>query len=120
MDLIQAAPLTLDQRYSGIPSRLLDKARRAKARVYENQTKDVLETRRRPVALPQGVRKECFEEALKELGQAIGQTNIVLNDQPLMDGWYMERESNYPRWSCPMSHVKMLAYTKDLYRSQYT
>jgi hypothetical protein len=36
-------------------------------------------------------------KAIDELSEQLGKENVELNDQPLKDGWYMEREY-LPRW----------------------
>ncbi len=47
-------PPTLSEKYSGIPSNLLEKAKAAKFHVYENQTK-VVKDRTKGLACPPGV-----------------------------------------------------------------
>lgn len=80
-------PPTLSERYSGIPERLLGKARESKLRVYENQTKKASTERVRPPAIPPDISPAAFDQAIRELGAQIGEQHVVLNDQPLVDGW---------------------------------
>jgi len=76
----------LSEKYSGIPEWLLDKAREAKAHALSVTTK-IDSTEPRAVAYPPGVEKHVFNEALDELARELGTENVVLNDQPLKDGW---------------------------------
>ncbi len=84
----------LSEKHSGIPEKLLDKVQNAKALIYETRTKESSTRQRLPV-IPQGIEKTRFIHALDELGQSIGNENVEVNDKPLVDGWYMEREYNY-------------------------
>lgn len=79
-------PPTLGDRYSGIPERLLDKARAAKELVYQNQTKQTSSRIRLPV-VPKGISLAVFSTAISELQGRLGAANVVLNDQALDDGW---------------------------------
>jgi hypothetical protein len=81
----------LSEKHSGIPQNLLEKAQKAKTLIYETRTKDT-STRQRLSVIPQGVGKETFVRALDELAQQLGSENVEVNDKPLVDGWYMERE----------------------------
>ncbi|KAK7425138.1 hypothetical protein QQX98_000052 [Neonectria punicea] len=83
-------PPTLSERYSGIPERLLGKARGVKALVYQNQTKEAHRERLRVPALPDGISPAAFDKAIQELRTQLGDDHVVINDQPLIDGWYME------------------------------
>jgi hypothetical protein len=87
MSSAQQDPPTLSQSYSGIPDRLLSRARDAKAQVYKNLTKDAATARRRAAAIPKGISREAFSSALTQLGNVLGEENVVVNDQPLVDGW---------------------------------
>ena len=80
-------PPTLQQKHSGIPERLLDKARAAKARAFENLTIDISSPRKSLPVLPKGVKQASFDKAIAELGEALGKENVVINDKPLVDGW---------------------------------
>lgn len=82
---------TLSQKHSGIPDYLLDKARQAKKDAFDVRTKLVNERQRLPV-LPKGIPEDKFYAALDGLRQELGSENVELNDKPLIDGWYMERE----------------------------
>lgn len=81
-----ADPPTLRDKYSGIPERLLEKARNAKRLVYQNQTKKASDRIRLPV-VPLGLSQPTFNSAIGELRAQIGDANVVINDQPLDDGW---------------------------------
>ncbi|KAH6990063.1 hypothetical protein EDB80DRAFT_816120 [Ilyonectria destructans] len=87
-------PPTLRDCYSGIPDRLLGKARKAKQQVFENQTKDI-DRRARLPAIPKGITLPLFNAAIGELQLRLGAENVVVNDQPLVDGWYMEHPNTH-------------------------
>ncbi|POR33555.1 Putative aryl-alcohol oxidase vanillyl-alcohol oxidase [Tolypocladium paradoxum] len=87
-------PPTLHDRYSGIPERLLEKARKAKEQVYRNQTKQISSRVRLPV-VPKGISHSAFGAAIRELQGRLGTANVVLNDQALDDGWYMEHPNTH-------------------------
>ncbi|MAD81436.1 MAG: hypothetical protein CL912_00600 [Deltaproteobacteria bacterium] len=78
-------PPSLNEKYSGIPLNLLEKAKSAKAKVYENQTKKIAE--RKGLALPPGISQKALLSALSELATHLGQEHVQLNDQPFDDGW---------------------------------
>ena len=83
---------TLDAIYSGIPSRLLDKAQRAKTLIYQGRTVQAITGERQLPVIPQGVSRTTFDKAIAELAQSLGDDNVEINDQPPKDGsWYMER-----------------------------
>ncbi|KAI2604813.1 vanillyl alcohol oxidase [Hypoxylon fragiforme] len=86
---------TLQERHSGTPARLGEIAAAAKSRVLENRTLPTAQPRKRSVRLPPGVSLEKFEEAVKELKGALGAENVEVNDQPLVDGWYMEHPNTH-------------------------
>ena len=81
-----ADPPTLHDKYSGIPERLLEKAREAKRLVYQNQSKNVRSRVHLPV-VPVGISQPAFNVAIAELRDQLGHSNVVSNDQPLDDGW---------------------------------
>ncbi|GAW26311.1 putative vanillyl-alcohol oxidase [Rosellinia necatrix] len=81
----------LSEKHSGIPERLLEKAQHAKAHALSVVTK-VQGARHRALAYPPGVEERVFADAVKELRTKLGEDYVVHNDQPLEDGWYMERE----------------------------
>lgn len=93
LDLI-ATPL-LSERHSGVPSRLVEEARIARATLYGNRTLASSCPRVRSVRLPPDTTEAAFATAIKELQQAIGADNVVLNDQPLVDGWYLEHPNTH-------------------------
>lgn len=77
---------TLASKHSGIPEKLLDKARAVKKETFDRRTKPVNERQRLPV-IPQGIEREAFLEALDALRKDIGAENVEVNDKPLKDGW---------------------------------
>ncbi len=81
---------TLSSNYSGVPERLSQEAIAAKARLFSQKTLPDSVTRRKTLALPPGISRESFDQAVEELKTAIGDENVELNDKPLVDGWYME------------------------------
>jgi hypothetical protein len=81
--------------YSGIPERLLNKAVREKSRLWQNQSKEFQTPRKRGLAIPAGIGRVEFVKALEELSQNLGKDHVVLNDQPLEDGWYMEHPNTH-------------------------
>lgn len=94
-----ALPLTpvLEERYSGIPVRLLDKATVAKENLFSNQTVKISPRRQHeelPV-IPKGYPREKFNRAILALQSAIGHDNVILNVDPLDDGWYMEHPNTH-------------------------
>ncbi|KIW69779.1 hypothetical protein PV04_05637 [Phialophora macrospora] len=81
--------------YSGIPESLLNKAVREKSRLWANQSKEFHTPRKRGLAIPAGIGRVEFVKALEELSQNLGKGHVVLNDQPLEDGWYMEHPNTH-------------------------
>ncbi|KAK4934281.1 hypothetical protein LTR10_024400 [Elasticomyces elasticus] len=81
--------------YDGIPKRLVGKVEKERARLSKNQTKGRSSERKRGVAIPQGIGKEQFFNAIEELAGHIGNGNVQVNDQPLQDGWYMEHPKTH-------------------------
>lgn len=84
----------LSEKHSGIPGFLLEKARKAKAGVFETRTKPKASRNRLPV-IPHGIDEQAFSDALGELGRQLGQENVERNDKPLRDGWYMEHPNTH-------------------------
>lgn len=82
---------TLPEVHSGIPKYLLEKATHAKNWVFEGRTKGLRERQRLPV-VPQGIDRDEFLKALSELKETLGNEHVEVNDKPLEDGWYMERQ----------------------------
>lgn len=81
----------LPEKHSGIPKNLFEKARKAKALIDKTRTKTPNLDSRLAV-VPQGIGRVQLFEALEELGGQLGKENVEVNDKPLVDGWYMERE----------------------------
>lgn len=77
----------LSEKHSGIPEGLLEKAQWAKAHAASVTTKPPNTTRRRALAYPPGVEEKVFDEAVDALRGELGADHVVLNDQPLVDGW---------------------------------
>ncbi|KAG4418763.1 hypothetical protein IFR04_008125 [Cadophora malorum] len=90
-------PPSLNEKYSGIPLNLLEKAKSAKAKVYENQTKKIAQ--RKGLALPPGISQKALLSALSELATHLGQEHVQLNDLPFDDGWYMEHPNTHDAFS---------------------
>lgn len=76
----------LSEKHSGIPESLLEKAQEAKAHVLSVTTK-IQGARKRALAYPPGVEVKIFDQAVDELREQLGSDHVVLNDQPLKDGW---------------------------------
>lgn len=79
----------LDQKYSGIPSRLYQKAQKAKSLILDIATSKAQWDRKRGVAIPQGIERSTFMRALDDLSRQLGKSYVELVDQPLKDGWYV-------------------------------
>jgi hypothetical protein len=77
---------TLPASHSGIPTYLLDKARKAKEGIFEGRTEPQNERQRLPV-VPQGIERDDFLKALAELQEQLGVEHLQINDKPLRDGW---------------------------------
>ncbi|KAI1421685.1 hypothetical protein F5Y12DRAFT_718186 [Xylaria sp. FL1777] len=84
----------LSETHSGIPEFLLEKAQQAKAHVLSVRTK-TQDTKRRAPVYPPGVEESVFDKAVGELREQLGTDQVVLNDQPLEDGWYMEHPNSH-------------------------
>jgi hypothetical protein len=76
----------LSEKHSGIPEWLLEKAQHAKLHASSVTTKTLSPSQRTPV-YPQGVEQRVFDEAINELRRELGADHVILNDQPLKDGW---------------------------------
>ena len=85
----------LHEKYSGVPERLSKEAAVARDRLYDNRTLPPSKPRSRPVRLPPDVTEDAFFAAIKDLQQSIGVENAVINDQPLVDGWYLEQPNTH-------------------------
>lgn len=79
----------LSEKHSGIPARLAEKAQNAKSLIFDIATKQP--RKRQALAVPEGIEEPAFLKAIDELAQQLGKTNVELANQPLNDGWYMER-----------------------------
>ncbi|KAI0130442.1 hypothetical protein BJ170DRAFT_314997 [Xylariales sp. AK1849] len=89
---------TLPSRHSGIPSYLLSKAHRTKAAILEGSTDKPHSSDsevRREVAIPQGIEKDAFFQALEKLKTTLGEANVEVNGGKLVDGWYMEHPNTH-------------------------
>ncbi|PSN59434.1 glycolate oxidase [Corynespora cassiicola Philippines] len=91
----QPRPPTLSEKYSGVPSRLVSIAQEAKDRLYSHKTTPESVPRRSHVRLPPNTTREAFDVAIAALEQALGEQNVVLNDNPLVDGWYLEHPNTH-------------------------
>ena len=81
---------SLAEKYSGVSQRLAAIAKESKARLYGNRTLPPSAARKAPVRLPPYTTREAFDVAIQDLRSQLGQEHVVLNDQPLIDGWYLE------------------------------
>lgn len=88
-------PPTLPEVHTGAPPRLAEIARQTKAKFYQDRTlRDDLP--RQPdidghlPVLPPDISRETFNGAITELKKSLGDTNVILNDKSLNDGWYLE------------------------------
>ncbi|KAF2015130.1 vanillyl alcohol oxidase [Aaosphaeria arxii CBS 175.79] len=91
----QPPPPALTERHSGIPSRLYGIAQEAKNRLYSNKTVPESVPRRADVRLPPDTTRDEFDIAIAALKRDIGDDNVVLNNQPLVDGWYLEHPNTH-------------------------
>lgn len=87
---LPSAPLLSPTLHSGVPERLVAESARAKGLLYSNKTLPPSVARRRAIPLPPHVSQKEFDAAIAELRRALGDSNVELNDKPLVDGWYME------------------------------
>ena len=85
----------LNDRHSGVPQRLTSEAAAARTRLYSNRTLPKSNARLRPTLLPPDVSEDALASAVKELRQSIGAENVVVNDQPLEDVWYLEHPNTH-------------------------
>ena len=93
---------TLSQAHSGIPSRLLHKARKAKSLIYKGRTDPTPTHQRLPhlPVIPQGVSQSTFETAIADLSTKLGAGNVqVIYNLPEDDGWYMEHPNTHDMMS---------------------
>ncbi len=84
-------PPSLSDKYSGIPDRLADIGAESKNRLLSKRTVPASTPRQHEVPrLPPDTTRAEFNQATSELRQILGDEHVVLNDQPLVDGWYVE------------------------------
>ncbi|KAF2709993.1 vanillyl alcohol oxidase [Pleomassaria siparia CBS 279.74] len=95
MNKSQPPPPTLADKYSGVPSRLTLIAQTAKDQLYSHKTVPESSLRRHNVRLPPDTTQAAFDAALAALKKNLGKENVVLNDKPLVDGWYLEHPNTH-------------------------
>jgi hypothetical protein len=83
---------TLLEKHSGVPTRLVDQAKRAKGLLFSRRTKEdrAPSSTPRRVQLPPDTTQEKFDEAIAQLRAVVGDQYVQVNDGALIDGWYME------------------------------
>ena len=82
---------TLQEKHSGVPTRLTGQAKRAKGLLFSRRTKgNSTSSGPRGVQLPPYTTQEKFNEAITQLKSAVGDQYVHVNDGALVDGWYME------------------------------
>ena len=82
---------TLEEKHSGVPTRLVEQAKRAKGLLSSRrQVPATSDTQNRTLHLPPYTSREKFDGAIAQLKKAVGDAWVHINDQPLVDGWYME------------------------------
>lgn len=90
-DLIPTSTPTLEEKHSGVPPRLVEQAKRAKDLLQSRRTASKASTsQQRSLHLPPYTSRQKFDEAIAKLKEAVGDEFVHINDQPLVDGWYME------------------------------
>ncbi|KAL1992451.1 hypothetical protein VTN49DRAFT_4483 [Thermomyces lanuginosus] len=93
---VPPVPILSENRHSGIPANLADKANAAKARVWKNKTFSGITQRQGELpVLPPGIERQKFNAAIDELKQLLGPEHVVINDKPLEDGWYLEHPNTH-------------------------
>ena len=93
-ELLPPTP-TLEEKYSGAPSRLKREAAEARGRLIGNRTLPASQPRKRGVRLPPDTSLENFEAAIKDLRSRLGLENVEVNDKALVDGWYLEHPNTH-------------------------
>ncbi|KIW10845.1 hypothetical protein PV08_10144 [Exophiala spinifera] len=87
---------TLEDKHSGIPSRLVDQAKRAKELLFSRRTKtENTSSSKRGVQLPPYTTQAKFDDAIAALKAAVGDHWVHVNDGALVDGWYMEHPNTH-------------------------
>ena len=80
----------------GAPERLKSLEEIIKKKIEDNKTVNLDGNPRKEAlqdlpVLPPGISREKFNTAIDELKKIIGAENVELNDQPLVDGWYLSQ-----------------------------
>lgn len=84
-------PPTLASKHSGLPERLLDIGTESKNRLLGKRTVPESVPRQGELPrLPPDTTRPEFDQAIGELRQTLGDEHVQINDQPLVDGWYIE------------------------------
>ncbi|KAK5260908.1 hypothetical protein LTR40_003259, partial [Exophiala xenobiotica] len=87
---------TLEESHSGIPSRLVDQAKRAKGLLFSRRANsESTPAAGRGVQLPPYTTQEKFDEAIAKLKSVVGDQWVHVNDGALVDGWYMEHPNTH-------------------------
>ncbi|KAL3476991.1 hypothetical protein BJX99DRAFT_270145 [Aspergillus californicus] len=93
---LPATPRLRDGVHSGIPVQLEAEAEVAKERLYSHKTvPDSVARKHEAPRLPPNTSREKFNSAIGELRGKLGVENVEINDQPLVDGWYMEHPNTH-------------------------
>lgn len=88
---VPPVPILSRSLHSGVSKRLAEAANASKSRLYANKTVTGLTPRQGELpVLPPGIQRATFSAAIDELKRALGPQHVVINDQPLDDGWYLE------------------------------
>lgn len=88
---IRPVPILTESHHSGISKNLSKAANEAKARAWANKTASGVTPRQGELpVLPPGIERDRFNGAIQELKRTVGSENVVINDKPLDDGWYLE------------------------------
>jgi hypothetical protein len=82
---------TLVEKHSGIPTRLIDQAKRAKELLFSRRSREESTINiERTVQLPPYTTQQKFDQAIGELKSIVGENYVHVNSGALVDGWYME------------------------------
>ena len=101
---------TLSQSHSGIPARLLHKARKAKALIHNGRSTPAASELPRLPVIPQGISRPTFEKAIVELSSQLSSENVSIVDKiPQDDGWYMEHPTTHDMMSVTTASDDFLA-----------
>lgn len=89
-------PPTIEDVYSGGPSRLSKEAGVVKNLLYSSRTLPIQQKRRTTLRLPPETSLEVFNDAIQDLRKQIGEDNVTVNDaESLQDGWYIESPNTH-------------------------